>query len=27
LPSRKRIVVLHLAGRYPLGGIGWQAVH
>jgi hypothetical protein len=27
LPSRKRLVVLHLAGRYPLGGIGWQAVH
>lgn len=27
MPSRKRIVVLHLAGRYPLGGIGWQAVH
>jgi hypothetical protein len=27
LPSRKRIVVLHLAGRYPLGGIGWQALH
>jgi hypothetical protein len=27
LPSRKRIVVLHLAGRYPLGGIGWQAIH
>ena len=25
--SRKRIVVLHLAGQYPLGGIGWQAVH
>ena len=24
---RKRLVVLHLAGRYPLGGIGWQAVH
>lgn len=23
----KRIVVLHLAGRYPLGGIGWQAIH
>jgi hypothetical protein len=23
----KRLVVLHLAGRYPLGGIGWQAVH
>jgi hypothetical protein len=20
-------VVLHLAGRYPLGGIGWQALH
>jgi len=20
-------MVLHLAGRYPLGGIGWQAVH
>jgi hypothetical protein len=27
LPSRKRLVVLHLAGRYPLGGIGWQAIH
>ena len=27
MPSRKRLVVLHLAGRYPLGGIGWQAVH
>jgi hypothetical protein len=27
LPSRRRLVVLHLAGRYPLGGIGWQAVH
>ena len=27
MPSRKRIVVLHLAGRYPLGGIGWQAIH
>jgi hypothetical protein len=25
--SRKRIVVQHLAGQYPLGGIGWQAVH
>ncbi|HEX6080491.1 MAG TPA: hypothetical protein VF197_12745 [Methylomirabilota bacterium] len=25
--SRKRIVVMHLAGRYPLGGIGWQALH
>jgi glycosyltransferase involved in cell wall biosynthesis len=27
LRSRKRIVVLHLAGQYPLGGIGWQAIH
>ena len=27
MPSRRRIVVLHLAGRYPMGGIGWQAVH
>jgi len=27
LAARKRLVVLHLAGRYPLGGIGWQAVH
>ena len=27
LRSRKRILVLHLAGRYPMGGIGWQAVH
>ncbi|HET9853458.1 MAG TPA: hypothetical protein VFR53_00235 [Methylomirabilota bacterium] len=27
MPSRKRLVVLHLAGRYPLGGIGWQAAH
>ncbi len=27
MPSRKRLVVLHLAGRYPLGGIGWQAGH
>lgn len=27
MPSRRRLVVLHLAGRYPLGGIGWQAVH
>lgn len=25
--SRKRILVLHLAGQYPLGGIGWQAIH
>lgn len=27
MTKRKRLVVLHLAGRYPLGGIGWQAVH
>jgi len=27
LAARKRLVVLHLAGRYPLGGIGMQAVH
>jgi hypothetical protein len=27
MSSRKKILVLHLAGRYPLGGIGWQAVH
>ena len=27
MAARKRLVVLHLAGRYPLGGIGWQAVH
>jgi hypothetical protein len=27
VPSRSRILVLHLAGQYPLGGIGWQAVH
>ena len=25
MAARKRLVVLHLAGRYPLGGIGWQA--
>jgi hypothetical protein len=25
--SRKRIIVLHLAGQYPLAGVGWQAVH
>ena len=25
--SPKRIIVCHLAGQYPLGGIGWQAVH
>ncbi len=27
MPSRKRLVVFHLAGRYPLGGIGWQTAH
>lgn len=27
MPSRSRIVVSHLAGQYPLGGIGWQAIH
>ena len=27
MPRPKRILVLHLAGQYPLGGIGWQAVH
>ena len=27
MPSPKRIIVCHLAGQYPLGGIGWQAVH
>jgi hypothetical protein len=27
LPRPKRILVLHLAGQYPLGGIGWQAIH
>jgi len=25
--SRSTILVLHLAGQYPLGGIGWQAIH
>ena len=24
---RRTILVLHLAGQYPLGGIGWQAIH
>jgi hypothetical protein len=27
LRARKRILVLHLAGQYPLASIGWQAVH
>jgi hypothetical protein len=27
MSSGKRILVLHLAGQYPLGGMGWQAIH
>jgi hypothetical protein len=27
LPSRKTLLVLHLAGQYPLAGVGWQALH
>lgn len=27
MPSRKTIVVLHLAGQYPLAGVVWQAIH
>lgn len=27
MPRPRRILVLHLAGQYPLGGIGYQAVH
>jgi hypothetical protein len=27
LPFPRRILVLHLAGQYPLGGMGWQAIH
>jgi len=27
LSRRRRILVLHLAGQYPMGGIGWQAIH
>ena len=27
MAPRRRILVLHLAGQYPMGGIGWQAVH
>jgi hypothetical protein len=23
----KKIIVLHLAGQYPLAGIAWQAIH
>src|ERR1044071_3150955 len=25
--SRKKILVLHLAARIPLGGVAWQALH
>ncbi|MGH7830171.1 MAG: hypothetical protein ACREP8_08335, partial [Candidatus Binatia bacterium] len=25
--SRKSLVLLHLAGQYPLGGLAWQAAH
>jgi len=27
VPSRKKILVLHLAGQYPLAGVLWQALH
>ncbi len=27
MPSRKTILVLHLAGQYPLAGVVWQALH
>jgi hypothetical protein len=27
MSSRKKILLLHLAGQYPLGGVGWQAAH
>ena len=27
MPSRKTILVLHLAGQYPLAGVLWQALH
>jgi YHS domain-containing protein len=27
MPSGKTILVLHLAGRIPLGGVAWQALH
>ncbi|MGH7818951.1 MAG: hypothetical protein ACREQ9_04185, partial [Candidatus Binatia bacterium] len=27
MAPRGKILLLHLAGRYPLGGIGWQALH
>lgn len=27
MPSRKKILVLHLAGQYPLAGVLWQALH
>jgi hypothetical protein len=27
VPARKKILVLHLAGQYPLAGVLWQALH
>ena len=27
MPSPKTILVLHLAGQYPLAGVVWQALH
>lgn len=27
MSSPRRILLLHLAGQYPLGGVGWQALH
>lgn len=27
VPSRKKILVLHLAGQYPLAGVLWQTLH
>jgi len=27
MAPRKTILVLHLAGQFPMGGIGWQALH
>jgi hypothetical protein len=27
MTSRKKILVLHLAGQYPLAGVAWQAIH
>ncbi|HXH82503.1 MAG TPA: hypothetical protein VNN07_06190, partial [Candidatus Tectomicrobia bacterium] len=27
MATRERILVLHMAGRYPMGGMVWQAIH